>query len=113
VSLRSNFDTDYGSAATITHPFFVFRIGQSKKVTIIKLVSKDTVDEDIYAMQQRKTKMNAAIMGSDGEWNKESKEDKKMVLKTAVNRFLLSPKATSRPPITGHQENSQNNCENV
>jgi diacylglycerol kinase family enzyme len=84
-------------------------------VTIIKLVSKDTVDEDIYAMQQRKSKMNAAIMGSDAEWNKQTKEDKKQMLETAVSRFLKSPSTNNNPsqPAVAeaaslHKENSQN-----
>ena len=33
------------------------------------MVTKDTVDHDIYEMQQRKSEMNAAIMGRDGGWN--------------------------------------------
>lgn len=100
----------------LSHSYFICRIGQTKKVTIIKLVSKDTVDEDIYAMQQRKAKMNAAIMGSDAEWNKHTKNDKKQMLEIAVNRFLKSPPnndnaaaLTSRPPVAAiHKENSQN-----
>jgi hypothetical protein len=99
----------------VVHFFFSSRIGQTKKVTIIKLVSKDTVDEDIYAMQQRKSKMNAAIMGSDAEWNKQTKEDKKQMLETAVSRFLKSPSTNNNPsqPAVAeaaslHKENSQN-----
>jgi hypothetical protein len=110
----------------VSHPLVFIsissRIGQTKKVTIIKLVSKDTVDEDIYAMQQRKAKMNAAIMGSDAEWNKQTKEDKKQMLETAVSRFLKSPSTNndtriSLPAVAEaaslHKENSQNkdDCE--
>lgn len=68
------------------------RIGATKPVTIIKMVSKDTVDEDIYAMQQRKAKMNAAILeSSSSDWNKEAAKEKAIVLQTAVDRFLRSP----------------------
>lgn len=61
------------------------------------MVTKDTVDEDVYAMQERKSKMNAAIMGSgeapESDAVARSKE-KKLLLRTAVDRFLRSPKGT-------------------
>jgi hypothetical protein len=85
------------------------RIGQTKKVTIIKMVSRDTVDEDIYAMQQRKAKMNAAIMDSDTAWNNHTKDDKQVVLQTAVNRFLMSP----GPPAVQKKNAPHGDCENV
>ena len=72
------------------------RIGQTKKVTIIKMVSKNTVDEDIYRMQQRKAKMNAAIMDTCDEWKKSTATVTKEVLEVAVNRFLHSPEAKIR-----------------
>jgi hypothetical protein len=81
------------------------RIGQTKKVTIIKMVSKDTVDEDIYMMQQRKAKMNAAIMGND-VYKKPSTSDTKHVLEIAVNRYLKSPNGKKKPPVS--KENLRN-----
>ena len=80
----------------------VHRIGQTKKTTVIKLVAADTVDADIYGMQQRKARMNAAIMDSSGDnsWNKqEAKAAKDQVMRTAVDRFLSqSPMLSSRLP---------------
>ena len=74
----------------------VHRIGQKKKTTVIKLVAADTVDADIYEMQQRKARMNAAIMDSD--WNKEeAKAAKDQVLQTAVDRFLSQSPANPTP----------------
>jgi len=64
------------------------RIGQKKPVTVYKLVAKDTVDQDIHSMQERKAKMSAAIMESS---DFESKNERDNVLKTAVDRFLSSP----------------------
>jgi SWI/SNF-related matrix-associated actin-dependent regulator 1 of chromatin subfamily A len=64
------------------------RIGQKKKVTVYKLVANDTVDADIYKMQERKAKMNAAIMESSSS-SKNSKE-KKEILESAVNRYMSS-----------------------
>jgi len=43
------------------------RIGQTKPVTIIKMVTADTVDSLIYQMQENKTKMNVAILGKREE----------------------------------------------
>ena len=82
------------------------RIGQTKKVTIIKMVSKDTVDEDIYMMQQRKAKMNAVIMGSE-TYKKTSAKDTKQVLETAVNRFLQSPPTSKKDKVLLTKENLQ------
>jgi SWI/SNF-related matrix-associated actin-dependent regulator of chromatin subfamily A containing DEAD/H box 1 len=67
------------------------RIGQTKPVTVIKMVTKDTVDEDIYQMQERKAKMNAAIL--ENSWKKDEVNEKKAVLETAVSRFTKSPQA--------------------
>ena len=77
---------------TLTFSDRCHRIGQKKKVTIYKLVCKDTVDADIYEMQERKSKMNAAIMESSTEAKKERKD----MLQTAVNRFLSSPAADKK-----------------
>ena len=84
------------------------RIGQKKPVTVIKLVTKGTVDEDIYSIQERKAKMNAAIMENPG--GDESKKKKKKgkaggdaeeisnIMQSAVNRFLQSPEAKASKP---------------
>ena len=73
------------------------RIGQKKEVTVIRLVSKDSVDHDIYEMQQRKAKMSQVIMATNGSesnnWSKEAAKEKDLVLQTAVERFLKSPAA--------------------
>ena len=71
------------------------RIGQQKPVTIIKMVTKGTVDEDIYKIQERKARMNEAIMEESGKKNnKKSKEteEKCAIARAAVESFLKSPK---------------------
>mmetsp|Transcript_4237 Transcript_4237/g.9611 ORF Transcript_4237/g.9611 Transcript_4237/m.9611 type:complete len:585 (-) Transcript_4237:488-2242(-) len=71
------------------------RIGQKKPVTIIKMVTKGTVDEDIYKIQERKARMNEAIMeeGGSKKKNKKSSDTQEMRAMTdaAVERFLKSP----------------------
>jgi hypothetical protein len=67
-------------------------------------VTRDTVDNDIFEMQERKAKMNAAIMENNNEsseWN--DKQAQQTVLRTAVDRFLKSP------PTSQKRENNGNN----
>lgn len=70
------------------------RIGQKKPVTIIKMVTEGTVDEDIYKIQERKSRMNDAIMEEEGSDGKKSNESDEMcrLANAAVERFLKSPK---------------------
>merc|ERR1712151_133922 len=81
------------------------RIGQKKTVTVMKLVVKDSVDSDIYDMQERKAKLNAAIMensassNNNSNWGaKQEKNEKELVLETAMDRFLKSPMVKTLVP---------------
>ena len=38
------------------------RIGQTKAVTVYKLVTSNTVDEDIFEMGERKRQLSAAVL---------------------------------------------------
>jgi SWI/SNF-related matrix-associated actin-dependent regulator 1 of chromatin subfamily A len=67
------------------------RIGQQKPVTIIKMVTRGTVDEAIYSLQERKERMNEAIMDESGNKKKSDNDDIKEIMKTAVDNFLKSP----------------------
>ena len=66
------------------------RIGQRKPVTIYKMVTKDTVDADIYDMQERKAKMNAAILENKGgaAKKKQGDDEVKNMLQKTVDRYL-------------------------
>lgn len=68
------------------------RIGQTKPVTVIRLVAKNTVDSDIYEMQQRKSEMSALIMSTNNEKEWKGTSERSAVLKNALNRFFQSPK---------------------
>jgi SNF2 family DNA or RNA helicase len=46
-------------------------IGQTKEVRIFKLVAKGTVDAGIYAVAERKRKLEAQLLGEDEEGDKE------------------------------------------
>ena len=64
------------------------RIGQQKPVTIIKMITEDTVDSDIFKMQERKSQMNEVILDSDSKARK-SQESAEMsqILEMAVSRY--------------------------
>lgn len=66
------------------------RIGQKKPVTIIKMVTEGTVDEDIYKMQERKESMNEAIMEKGGGKKKKSNDNEEMarMANAALERFI-------------------------
>ena len=78
------------------------RIGQTKPVTVYKFVSKDTVDADIYEMQERKAKMNAAIMESSSSTTSKSaevgKQERKAILQSVMQKFL-SPDGKKKPRL--------------
>mmetsp|Transcript_14588 Transcript_14588/g.35477 ORF Transcript_14588/g.35477 Transcript_14588/m.35477 type:complete len:1202 (+) Transcript_14588:225-3830(+) len=57
------------------------RIGQKKTVTVYKLVTKNTVDEDVYLMQEKKKLMSASIMDSA-----EEKKIKQDLLRAQIDR---------------------------
>ncbi|KAF1002295.1 protein CHROMATIN REMODELING 19 [Apium graveolens] len=54
------------------------RIGQTKPVTIYRLVTKDTVDENIYEIAKRKLILDAAVLESGVEVEKEEIHEKTM-----------------------------------
>ena len=57
------------------------------------MVTEGTVDEDIYKIQERKSKMNDAIMekGNDKKQNKSESTEMCRLANAAVERFLKSP----------------------
>jgi len=59
------------------------------------MVTEGTVDEDIYKIQERKARMNEAIMEESGgkKGKKKSSESEEMcrLASAAVERFLKSP----------------------
>jgi hypothetical protein len=71
------------------------------------MVTEETVDADIYEMQQRKEKMNAAILESGSARDKakikrEEEAAKKSIIDKAIHRFGSPP-----PTHTKKEEDSQ------
>lgn len=48
------------------HSFLKTTKGQTKTVTVYKLVAKGTIEEKIVAMQQQKAKLAENILGGEG-----------------------------------------------
>lgn len=53
------------------------RIGQTKDVKVIKLITKKTVDEDIFLMGERKKKLNDAVLSNKTSNSNDDEEDGK------------------------------------
>lgn len=82
-------DLDFNPFNDIQAEDRVHRIGQQRPVTIIKMVTENTVDADIYEMQQRKAEMNAAILEtkSNSKKVKEDTDEMNAILELAVSRY--------------------------
>lgn len=48
------------------------RIGQTKPVTVIKMVAAGTVDEDIYSMGERKKEVNKSVLNDAASKDKDA-----------------------------------------
>jgi len=75
-----------------------YRIGQDKEVEVIKLITKDSIDEDMLSIGQHKLQLDDAVGGDeialDGDVgpgaqkdDKTAKEMKKSLLTTLRNKF--------------------------
>ncbi|KAF7133261.1 hypothetical protein RHSIM_Rhsim09G0079500 [Rhododendron simsii] len=67
------------------------RIGQTKEVTIYRLVAKGTVDENVYEIAKRKLVLDAAVLKSGEEVKTEVVKDKKIEEKAGGVAVLSSP----------------------
>jgi SWI/SNF-related matrix-associated actin-dependent regulator 1 of chromatin subfamily A len=85
-------DLDFNPFNDIQAEDRVHRIGQHKPVTVIKMVTENTVDADIYKMQKRKSEMNAAILETKSSAKQKREDTKEMnsILKNAVTRYQMS-----------------------
>jgi len=91
------------------------RIGQKKPVKIIKMVCGGTVDEAIYSIQERKARMNEAIMEDGGGANKKkpkANDEMSRLANAAVESFLKSP-TRSAVAATGTQGDGKSTSGNT
>ena len=72
-----------------------YRIGQTKEVTVYRLITKGTVDEDIFKMAERKAELTEAVLndnhsdrskgGKSGDEN--DKSTISIILQNAIQRY--------------------------
>ncbi|XP_062113112.1 protein CHROMATIN REMODELING 19 [Humulus lupulus] len=65
------------------------RIGQTKPVTIYRLVTKGTVDENIYEIAKRKLVLDAAVLESGLEMDEEGGETSEKTMGEILSTLLL------------------------
>mmetsp|Transcript_14357 Transcript_14357/g.16695 ORF Transcript_14357/g.16695 Transcript_14357/m.16695 type:complete len:1184 (-) Transcript_14357:410-3961(-) len=63
------------------------RIGQRKEVTVVKMIAENTVDSDIYNMQERKSEMNDAIFDSTAKNKVKETTEMNNILEMALSRY--------------------------
>ena len=87
------------------------RIGQKRPVTVYKMVTENTVDSDIYALQEQKAAMNAAIIGcgdlnqNDSKSQKQNEtEDISGLLQKQLKRYTVTTERAA-----GKGEGDENN----
>ncbi|KAI7753515.1 hypothetical protein M8C21_007682 [Ambrosia artemisiifolia] len=65
------------------------RIGQTKPVTIYRLVTKDTVDENVYEIAKRKLVLDAAVLESGVEVENEGESSSDKTMGEILSALLL------------------------
>lgn len=66
------------------------RIGQTKPVSIYKLVSEDTVDHDIFKMGELKTQLNNAVLGKLNAHSEKSEKSSRKASDAVTVEMMLS-----------------------
>jgi len=70
-----------------------YRIGQKNVVQVIKLISKDSIEEKIFALQEKKKALiDAVIQPGESFLSKMSKKDIRMLFEILLFHFI-SPDA--------------------
>lgn len=64
------------------------RIGQTREVHIHRLISKETIEEGMFAVAQEKLRLEQRITGEDGEAAKTDAQPDKSVLGQLLKRAL-------------------------
>ncbi|KAL3432301.1 SNF2 family N-terminal domain-containing protein [Aspergillus tetrazonus] len=68
------FDSSFNPQEDVQAENRAHRVGQTREVEVIRLVTKDTIEEQIYALGQTKLALDQAVAGEDGADSKKSEE---------------------------------------
>jgi SWI/SNF-related matrix-associated actin-dependent regulator of chromatin subfamily A containing DEAD/H box 1 len=99
------FDSGFNPQDDIQAENRAHRVGQTKEVEVVRLITRGTIEEQIYAMGQSKLALDARVAGEE-EGNsgaKAEKEGEKMVEEMLVNN-LRSKEQQDHEEKGGEQE---------
>ncbi|KAB8077516.1 SNF2 family N-terminal domain-containing protein [Aspergillus leporis] len=68
------FDSSFNPQEDVQAENRAHRVGQTRDVEVIRLVTKDTIEEQIYALGQTKLALDQAVAGEDAVESKKSEE---------------------------------------
>ncbi|KAB8268807.1 hypothetical protein BDV30DRAFT_217779 [Aspergillus minisclerotigenes] len=68
------FDSSFNPQEDVQAENRAHRVGQTREVEVIRLVTKDTIEEQIYALGQTKLALDQAVAGEDAAESKKSEE---------------------------------------
>ena len=79
------FDSSFNPQEDVQAENRAHRVGQTREVEVIRLVTKDTIEEQIYALGQTKLAPDQAVAGDDAA---ESKKSEEAGMKAVEDMFL-------------------------
>lgn len=68
------FDSSFNPQEDVQAENRAHRVGQTRDVEVIRLVTKDTIEEQIYALGQTKLALDQAVVGEDAAESKKTEE---------------------------------------
>lgn len=68
------FDSSFNPQEDVQAENRAHRVGQTQEVEVIRLVTKDTIEEQIYSLGQTKLALDQAVAGEDGAESKKTEE---------------------------------------
>ncbi|KAI9045578.1 DEAD/DEAH box helicase [Aspergillus affinis] len=78
------FDSSFNPQEDVQAENRAHRVGQTQEVEVIRLVTKDTIEEQIYSLGQTKLALDQAVAGEDGAESKKTEEAGMKVVENMV-----------------------------
>lgn len=90
------FDSSFNPQEDVQAENRAHRVGQTQEVEIYRLVTKGTIEEQIYALGQTKLALDQAVAGEDGADSKKGEEQGMKVVETMMLAELQGKKAEGK-----------------